>query len=165
MLPTVLAAARPTSTSFTTTSFCETPSTSRPERRVRPVSQVVATATNEAAFGRTSGPKQTLAMNVFRAVENRVPVVRAATTGVSALIEPSGRIAARVSQDGRDVYVRGLFVSDVPLRGRRTFYTAHGDVFAHAVLAVAVAVVVVSLLRPRSRAEPAPARRAQEGFS
>jgi apolipoprotein N-acyltransferase len=87
--------------------------------------------TNEAAFGDTSGPRQALAMAVFRAVENRVAVARAATTGVSAFIDPHGRVVSRVrGADGREVYVAGSLVWDLPLATRTTFYTRNGDVFA-----------------------------------
>jgi len=48
--------------------------------------------TNDAWFGKTSGPLQHLAMYPLRAVEDRVAIARAANTGVSAFVAPSGRI-------------------------------------------------------------------------
>ena len=52
----------------------------------------MANITNDAWFGRTSGPWQHLGMLPLRAVEHRVAIARAANTGVSAFVEPGGRI-------------------------------------------------------------------------
>jgi apolipoprotein N-acyltransferase len=53
---------------------------------------LLVTLTNDAWFGRSSAPMQHLAMGVFRAVETRKTLVRAANTGISAFIDPLGRI-------------------------------------------------------------------------
>jgi len=77
---------------------------------------------------------QHLAMAVFRAVENRVTVVRAANTGISCFIGPSGEIYALLSgkaggrQRIRDV--RGTLSAPVRLSDEVPFYARHGDVFA-----------------------------------
>src|SRR5439155_151669 len=57
---------------------------------VRDGALLMVNMTNDAWFGRTSGPVQHLAMYPFRAVEHRVSIVRAANTGVSAFIAPGG---------------------------------------------------------------------------
>ena len=78
--------------------------------------------TNDAWFGTTAAPHQHFAQAVLRAVESGRAVVRAANTGISGLIEPSGRIA----------YLTPLFATvgfaiDVPLHQGQTIYTRCGD--------------------------------------
>jgi apolipoprotein N-acyltransferase len=80
--------------------------------------------TNDAWFGRTSAPHQHLAMVTLRAVENRVPVVRAANTGISAVVDVDGRVR----------WQTGLFetvarVDTIEWTHVRTLYTRYGDVF------------------------------------
>jgi apolipoprotein N-acyltransferase len=94
--------------------------------------------TNDAWFGRTSGPAQHLAMYPFRAVEHRLAVVRAANTGISAFIEPTGRIGRALP-----LFERGILVEDIALRTTTTLYTRFGDWLAWLSLAVAVAGVAV----------------------
>ena len=53
---------------------------------------LLVTITNDAWFGKSSAPWQHLAMGVFRAVETRKTLVRAANTGISTFIDPIGRI-------------------------------------------------------------------------
>ena len=111
----------------------------------------MVSVTNEAVFGRTSGPHQTVAMNVFRAVENRVAVARAATTGVSAFIDSRGRIVSKIAGiDGQDVFVSGARVWDVPLASERSVYTRYGDWFAMA-CAIATALITIGTLLRRRR--------------
>ena len=105
----------------------------------------MVSVTNESVFGTTSGPYQTLAMNAFRAVENRVAVARAATTGVSAFIDSRGRIISRIRDaGGTDLFVPGILLWDVPLSSEKSFYTLHGDVFAQAMAGAALLILLIS---------------------
>jgi apolipoprotein N-acyltransferase len=100
--------------------------------------------TNDAWFGDSGGPLQHLAMVPLRAVENGVAVARAANTGVSALVHPSGRIDPRVG-----LGQRGVLRVDVPLRAGQTFYTRFGDVFAYACAALSGAALLGGLAARR----------------
>jgi apolipoprotein N-acyltransferase len=106
--------------------------------------RLIVNITNDAWFGRTSGPLQHLAMYPFRAVENRTAVVRAANTGVSAFIAPTGQILRRLS-----LFDRNVMTSDVPLRARTTLYTRFGDWIAYLGIAVTALAVGARVLRPR----------------
>lgn len=95
--------------------------------------------TNDAWLGRTSAPYQHLSMAVFRAVENRVPLVRAANTGITSIIDSRGHIR-RMAPLFTETYLAG----EVKLGEGRSFYTRFGDLFALACLAIAAAIAGLS---------------------
>jgi apolipoprotein N-acyltransferase len=94
--------------------------------------QMMINATNESWFGPTAAPYQLLAMATFRAAENRIALARASNTGVTAFIDPYGRITERLQDEhGGDLFIEGMLIGLVPVKnGPMTFYTRHGDVFA-----------------------------------
>ncbi len=97
---------------------------------VRKGARVLVNMTNDAWFKDTKAAALHLITSLFRTVENRRSLVRAANTGVSSVIDPYGRIISRIADDtGRTVNVRGAIVADVPVSDRRTFYTSFGNVF------------------------------------
>jgi len=100
----------------------------------------MANITNDAWFGDSGGPLQHLAMVPLRAVENGVAVVRAANTGVSGLVAPSGAIGPELP-----LTRRGVLRAQVPLRAGGTFYTRFGDVFAYACAAVTATALLAAL--------------------
>ena len=93
--------------------------------------------TNDAWFGDSGGPVQHLAMVPLRAVENRIAIARAANTGISAFVLPSGAI-----QGTLPLGTRGTLRADLPLRRGHTFYTRFGDVFAYACAALTGAALL-----------------------
>jgi apolipoprotein N-acyltransferase len=104
--------------------------------------RLIVNITNDAWFGRTSGPMQHLAMYPFRAVEHRTSVVRAANTGISAFIAPSGQIIGRLA-----LYERDVLTTSVPLRTRTTLYTRFGDWIAYLGFAVTAAALGARALK------------------
>ena len=104
----------------------------------------IVNITNEARYGETKASYQIAAMNVFRAVENRIPVVRAANTGISCFIDPYGRITGRVHNDGKHIFVKGFLTQNIVAAQEKTFYTAYGDVFAYMSLIIAVFTIAFS---------------------
>lgn len=108
--------------------------------------------TNEGFLGNTSAPYQSLAMDTFRAVENKVAIVRGATTGISAFINPDGEIVDRVRDGkGKDLSISGFLVRDVPLSKKKTLYTVYGDVFAYISIGIAVLSILVSLFKQKRK--------------
>ncbi len=78
--------------------------------------------TNDAWFGTTAAPDQHWAQVVVRAVESKRAIVRAANTGISGLVEPSGRISY-----ASPIFTTTAFSVDVPLLQGRTIYSRYGD--------------------------------------
>lgn len=80
---------------------------------VRAGATVLATITNDGWYGNSSAPRQHLALAILRAAETRRFVVRAANTGISAIIDAGGQVVKRL-----DVGKRGLLLAEVrPMAG------------------------------------------------
>ena len=94
--------------------------------------------TNDAWYKKTSAAGQHAQASIFRAVENRINVVRAANTGVSCLINQKGEVLGKVESLGEDIFVSGFKVGEITLTRTRTFYTLYGDVFAYLCLLITV---------------------------
>ena len=95
---------------------------------VRRGAQVLATITNDAWFGRTAAPIQHAQASVFRAVEHRVWMLRAANTGFSCAIDPLGRIVAAVQGPDGPLGVSGIRVVPMAVASAGpTMYTRWGD--------------------------------------
>jgi apolipoprotein N-acyltransferase len=101
--------------------------------------QLLVNITNDGWYGRTSAPYQHFAMAKFRAVENERYLVRAANTGITAVVDGRGRIVART-----ELFEETALVHDVPFLGGSTFYTRHGDVFAWACLAATLGLTAAA---------------------
>ena len=96
--------------------------------------------TNDAWFGRSSGPYQHLAMARMRAVEEGLPLVRSANTGISAVIDPFGRVLAKL-----DLGDAGALDASLPEPLERpTFYAKHP--FAAIPLSVAVGLLLIFMI-------------------
>jgi apolipoprotein N-acyltransferase len=113
-------------------------------RVVKDGAAVLVNITNDAWYGDSSAPYQLLAMAAMRSVETRVPMVRVANTGISAIIEPTGRITARTP-----LFKRGTEIERVSWRPERTFYARVGDVFAELCFLLTIICLLAAFFRPR----------------
>jgi len=107
--------------------------------------ELLVNVTNDAWYGRSSAPYQHLAMASFRAVENGKYLVRAANTGISAVVDPRGRVLERTA-----LFEPGVIVRDVPFVPGNTFYARHGDLFAWGCFALAAALTALTLVRMKT---------------
>jgi apolipoprotein N-acyltransferase len=103
--------------------------------------------TNDAWFGLSSGPYQHLTSARLRAIEEGLPMIRAANTGISAVIDPYGRLLASL-----DMERAGIIDHALPPARPATPYSRWGDWI---LLAVTLALAASIAIRPRSAARAA----------
>jgi apolipoprotein N-acyltransferase len=100
--------------------------------------------TNDAWFGMTSAPYQHLSMITLRAVENRLYIVRAANTGISAVIDPTGRITTRTK-----LFEEASLRETVKFTNDKTFYMLYGDMFVYICLLSLFICILISTRRKK----------------
>lgn len=100
--------------------------------------------TNDAWFGQRSGPQQHLAQARMRAIEQGLPMMRSANTGISAMIDPKGRITASLPLNSA-----GYLDARLPAPGAPTLYSRTGDL--PWVLLVLAGLILAVLRRARLR--------------
>lgn len=108
---------------------------------------------NNASYDRTAASEQHLQMSRLRAVENGRWVVHGAVSGISALIDPQGRVV-----DRRELFepavMRGVIVSS----SRTTIFTRFGDWVPWGSLVLVLALIAIPRRRPETRRDPGPLR-------
>jgi len=85
---------------------------------------VLLNLTNDVWFGDTAAADQHLMLQTMRAVEDRVWLVRATNTGISAFVAPTGQIVARTEINTSVVLYGEMSIPEIPL----SFYRRHGNV-------------------------------------
>ncbi len=106
--------------------------------------------TNDAWYGMTSAPFQHLSMTVFRCVENRRPMLRAANTGISAIIGSDGRIEESSSLFTEAVLMRTISIPPA----KKSLYTRIGDIFAAGLLLITLVWIIWIFFRKRRNQRP-----------
>jgi apolipoprotein N-acyltransferase len=109
-----------------------------------PGANVLVDMTNDGWFQRSAGSHQHLANAIFRAVEMRRPMIRAANTGVTCFINQFGRIIQILRDDTGSTFTEGVLSGEVkvPTEQELTFYARHGELFAK----VCAGITLVSVL-------------------
>jgi len=113
--------------------------------------RLLVNITNDAWYKDTSAPWQHLQASVFRAVENRVCLARAANTGISGFISPCGEIVSLVRDDsGKATFIAGIDTEDLFLPSwEQSFYTRYGDVFTVFCLVIMVLHYILARIRKK----------------
>jgi apolipoprotein N-acyltransferase len=117
-----------------------------------PGANLLVDVTNDGWFQRSAGSHQHLANAIFRCVETRRPMIRAANTGVTCFVNQFGRVTQILQDDAGSTFTEGVLAGEikVPTEQELTFYVRHDELFAKACAAITViALVATSLLRLR----------------
>ncbi len=105
---------------------------------------VLVNLTNDAWYGRSSAPEHSMAMSVVRAVESRRSLVRAANTGISAFVDPLGKVMA-----SSQIFVSWSGSMNVALVKEISLYSRFGYLFGPLCFFLTIGVAAVCVLRRR----------------
>jgi apolipoprotein N-acyltransferase len=108
--------------------------------------------TSDSWFGADTEPWEHLALAVFASVELRVSMVRAVNSGVSALIDPNGRVTQKTYADDPYRHPRGadgMLVTAPKMAGGHTLFVAVGNLFAYLCLAATLMLLGAAFVRNR----------------
>ncbi|MFY8215450.1 MAG: apolipoprotein N-acyltransferase, partial [Chthoniobacterales bacterium] len=113
--------------------------------------QLLVVLTNDGWFRESAGSRQHLANSIFRCVENRRPMVRAANTGVTAFIDPLGRVTEQLESEDGNTFIEGFLSGtiEVPTTPALTFYTRHGEIFSVVCVFAALIAIQIHLVTSR----------------
>lgn len=103
----------------------------------------IVNVTNDGWFGISTGPYQHLQQSRMRAIEEGLPLVRAANTGISAVVDPVGRITARLG-----LGIEGVLDATLPSAIPPTIYAKIGDIPAAVLVAAAILIAFARRRRP-----------------
>jgi apolipoprotein N-acyltransferase len=140
---------------------------------------LLVNVTNDGWFLHSAGSQQHLANAIFRCVETRRPMVRAANTGVTCFVNEFGRVTQTLRDDTGNTFTEGILTGNVDVREDRqrsrrepsdvdgqtrersrpgtganqlTFYTRHGELFAQVCSAITFIVTALITFIPRRQA-------------
>ena len=102
----------------------------------------LVTITNDGWYGKSSAPYQHFAMAVLRSVENRRYILRAATTGISGIIDPYGRILSK-----SELMTQTFLLGKITPSTKLTLYTKFGDVLPVGSLTLAIIFLILAVIK------------------
>jgi len=116
---------------------------------------VLFTISNDGWFGKSAAREQHLSIVRMRAAENERWILRAANDGITATIDPAGRVIGRLP-----LYVESMLATNFNFISHRTFYTRRGDWFP--ILCALISLVALLSAILGHPAEPTPAAASRE---
>ena len=113
-------------------------------KQVKNGAEVISVSTNDSWYKTSKALNQHLSHAIMRAIENHRPVVRSANTGISALVEPTGKTVKKSGVNTVEYLTATLHKSDLV-----TPFSAAGDVTLYASFVFAAAMIAVNLYKKR----------------
>jgi apolipoprotein N-acyltransferase len=112
---------------------------------------LLANVTNDGWFLHSAGSTQHLENAIFRCIENRRPLVRAANTGVTCFVNRYGRVTQSLQDENGNQFIEGVLAGsvEIPIGNEQSFYTRHGELFAKLSAALALFFLVLRILQLR----------------
>ncbi len=105
--------------------------------------EVIVNLTNDSWSGSLSSQMQHLGISIFRAIENRRSLVRSTNSGMTAIIDPDGRVLSLL-----EPFTSDYLVGNVPVYTERsTVYTAYGDWFAYLSIIIGLFLFITGITR------------------
>jgi apolipoprotein N-acyltransferase len=111
---------------------------------VRNGAEFLAVMTNDAWWGTTPGHRQLLSYTKLRAIETRLPIVRSANSGISAVIDTSGEVIQQIPY-----LERGVMTSTITPQKQITFYVLYGDYIARLSLFISILLLLLAIARKK----------------
>lgn len=113
--------------------------------------QVFAVVTNDGWFLKSAGSRQHAAHAAFRCAENKLPMIRAANTGITCFVDRFGKVGEILQTETGDTFIEGVLFNKVgvPKHPVPTFYARNGEVFSMACLLVFLLSTAFFLIRGR----------------
>ena len=111
---------------------------------VRNGAEFLAVMTNDAWWGTTPGHRQLLSYTKLRAIETRLPIVRSANSGISAVIDTSGEVIQQIPY-----LERGVMSSTITPQKQITFYVLYGDYIARLSLFISILLLLLAIARKK----------------
>lgn len=113
---------------------------------VRAGARVLVAITNDAWFGRSSAPYQHLSISIFRAIETRTPLIRAANTGITAIVDKNGHISTMTG-----LFVEGYRTGEIEPGSGQSLYLTIGDVPAGLCLLLTAGVALLAWRKQKTK--------------
>jgi apolipoprotein N-acyltransferase len=116
---------------------------------ISPGANLLVDVTNDGWFQHSAGSHQHLANAIFRCVEIRRPMLRAANTGVTCFINRFGRVTQELRDETGSTFTEGVLTGEinVPTEGELTFYARHGELFAKLCAVITLVAIGAAMVR------------------
>lgn len=111
--------------------------------------ELFVVVTNNGWFLESAGSRQHLHQAVFRCAENKLPMVRAANTGITCVVNHFGAVQAELANPDGNTFIEGILFNKVlvPIRPEPTFYARYGEIFSQSCLGVMILFISLSIVK------------------